>query len=369
MNYSDLIVSTDKIRKSAKRVSRNDEICDYYQTLSRESINNERLYHQGSNVRTCYKYWDIDYYRIQSVKDIKKIQLCKDKFCVNCQNLLSQRREVKYITYLDELRKTYDIYHTVFTVPNCNGISLLNVLNTMYAKFPYIIQYMEGKRKCNGIDFKNFGFVGAIRAVEITTKQVGNEFEYHPHFHCLFLFRKGLDKKRKHINDYSFNNGKLVRYFTDIEIFLQKVWYLLYNGIRLTKEEFDNLKLGYSVTCDDSRGKYHQVFKYVLKGTFKKGQPLFPYDVFKNLYYALYRRKMIQGYGILNKFKFDDDIPSEKIDEYYQAVVSELRSIETPEDILSNLDEVLKDLDERPYIKYISRQKIIRIISEKNNEI
>lgn len=144
---------------------------------------------------------------------------------------------------------------------------------------------------------------------------------------------------------------------------------MLYNGIRLTKEEFDNLKLGYSVTCDDSRGKYHQVFKYVLKGTFKKGQPLFPYDVFKNLYYALYRRKMIQGYGILNKFKFDDDIPSEKIDEYYQAVVSELRSIETPEDILSNLDEVLKDLDERPYIKYISRQKIIRIISEKNNEI
>lgn len=363
-------ISIDKktIKKSVGRVSRNEEIAEYY-SLMAEDEQSEIMLNKAEAISQCYKYWDIDHYRIQGVKDIKRIQLCKDKFCPNCQNILSQRRETKYKPLLDKLRKDYDIYHIVFTVPNCSSLLLNSTLDAMYQKFPYIIQYLQGSRRCKHIDYLQFGYVGAVRGVEVTSKRTSQGMEYHPHFHCLFVFRKGLDKEKKFINDYSFSNGKINRKFTENEILLQKTWYLLYNGERLTESKLSDLMQGYSVIAEDSKGKYHQTFKYALKGTFKKGAPIFEYDEFKTLYKALYRRKLIQGYGILNRFKFEEDITEEEIDELYSQIIEELKRVEDPEAVTIRLDEVISDL-ESSNIKYISRSTIRKELKEqKYNEV
>ena len=363
MELKAVTLKKKNIKKSAKRVSRNNEIAEFYFLMGAEQCDVDGEFettfaNKAENVKQCYRFWNLDYYRLQSVKDIKHINLCKDKFCLNCQHIIAQRRELKYMIPLDELRKNYDIYHVVITVPNCKQSELRATLDRMYAKFPYVIQYMQGKRKSNNLNFVKFGFYGAIRALEVTHKLTENGFEFHPHFHCLFVLRQGLDKKKKHTNEFSFSKGKKVREFSDDEIFLQKVWHLLYNGERLTAENYNNLKQGYSVTMDDCKGHYHQVFKYVLGGNFKKGMPLFDYEEFKTLYNALFRRKLIQGYGALNKFTFDEDIEQEDIDEIYNGIIAKLQEVEQAEPQNQSLDEVLNDIENKPNITYISRSNI-----------
>lgn len=353
-------VSEKVIRKSSRRVSRNSDIADWYARLAWEqNRDKETLANRSLAVRDCYRYWNVDFYKTQKVKDVVRITLCHDKFCLNCQNSVALRREEKYTSVLDELRKRFDIYHVVLTVPNCSGQKLKYTLDTMYTKFPYLIQYLQGKRKANDINFVKFGFSGCIRALEVTQKETPHGTEFHPHFHCLFLFRKGLDKNKHNINEYSFSNGKLVRLFSDNEIFIQKVWYLLYNGERLVKNSIQELKQGYSVIMDIPKpGKYHQVFKYVLGGNFKKGKPVFQYETFKTLYNSIYRRKMIQGYGILNRFTFDENISEKDIDELYNAIIEELKTVEQPIRETMQVDDVIKDYDNNTGIKYISKRSI-----------
>ncbi len=114
-----------------------------------------------------------------------------------------------------------------------------------------------------------------------------------------------------------------------------------------------------------NKGHYHQVFKYVLGGNFKKGQPIFTYDVFKTLYNALYRRKMIQGYGILNKYKFDEEITEEEIDEIYRSIIEELQTVERPEYQVMKVEDIVSELDREKDIRYISRNSVRRELSAK----
>lgn len=360
MDIKNLRIDTEKIRKSAHKVKRNEDVAGYYAQLS-EDLHDDKFANRAVSVLDCYKYWDIDYYKAQRIKDVKRIQLCKDRFCNNCQNVIALRNLNKYKIVLDDIRKKFDVYHVIITVPNVTGTDLEPTLDKMYAKFPYLMQYLKGDRKTKDLNFVKFGYVGAIRSLEITTKTRNGDVEYHPHFHCLFIFRKGLDQTKKNVNEYSFSHGKRQRLFTDNEIFLQKAWYLLYNGERLNKKNIDGLKQGYSVVAEDSNGKYHEVFKYALKGTFKDNAPLFTYEIFKTIYNALYRRKIIQGYGILNKFKFEDDVTEEEIDEIYASIISALQNVERPERQILKLSDVLDEFDKND-VQYISRNSIRQIL-------
>ncbi|MBO5924674.1 MAG: hypothetical protein J6Q52_00235, partial [Clostridia bacterium] len=191
--------------------------------------------------------------------------------------------------------------------------------------------------------------------------------KWHPHFHCFFVLNKKLKFDGANINSYSFDvgNTKVKRVFTDFEILLQKMWYLLYEGQPFTKESFDKLKEGYSCIVDKlSKSKYHEVFKYVLKGTFKNDKFTHTYETFKILNEALSRRKIIQGYGVLNRFKFEEYIPN---DELYESFIKELQVIESPEFQISNVDEVLSELKDGD-IRYISRSSMRddRLLARRN---
>lgn len=363
MDVNKVAVDKTSIKKSAKKISDNDLIAEYYEKLAEEN-ESDLLQNRAANVKGCFKLWDLDYYRKQKIKDIKRINLCKDKFCLNCQNIASKRRYMKYKPLLDDLENNADIYHVVFTVPNCFAEDLKNTLETMYRKFPYVTQYFQCKRKCKGIDFKKYGFFGAVRSLEITTKkEKSRQTEYHPHFHCLFVLRKGLKEKRRHVNEYSFNGKYLTRRFTDLEILLQKIWYLFMNGEKLTVEKVRALKQGYSVTADKANGNYKEVFKYAVKGSFKDGA-IFNYKVFETLHKALHRRKIIQGYGRLNHIDFEDEITAEEVDEIYEAIRRELQKTEDPERQYMSLKEIFSDFEENADIRYISKNAIRHTLKE-----
>lgn len=369
MDLTKAELSRKGLKKAVKKVYGNSVISEYYKNLY-ERTGEART--RAEAVCSCLSVWDIDYYRLQKVKDVLRVNLCHDKFCANCQNLLSKARYAKYRPELDKLLNGYTIYHVVFTVPNCRGIDLKSVLNRMYSKFVYVVQYLQGKRKINNVDFLKYGFVGAVRSLEITTTAKTTRFddlEFHPHFHCLFVLKKGVKEKRQYINDFSFNvKSSKKRYFNDFEILLQKIWYLFYNDEKITKRRLDELKQGYSVYAEGvNEKKYKEVFKYAVKGLYnsKTGCFEYPQEVFDILYNALHRRKIIQGYGILNRFTFSDDEENVEADDIYNSIISELKQIEDPLRVYSRLNEVLTDFDEAKDIKYISKRKCLKMIEDK----
>ncbi len=352
-------IKKDKIKKSARRVQGNELIAEYYKVLNEETGLAEN---RAEAVANCLKVWDIDYYRMQKVKDVLRVNLCRDKFCPNCQNLTSKRRYLKYKPELEKLLADNSLYHVVFSVPNCSGIELNETLKKMYCKFVYVVQYLQGKRKSKEIDFLQYGFKGAIRSLEITIHETGIErFEFHPHFHCVFVLRKGIKEERKYINDFSFKKGsEKKRLFNDFEILLQKSWFLFYNDKKLTKQGLDDLKQGYSVYAERVFNNFKEVFKYACKGLYDERTGSFNYsqEVFNDLYKGLHRRKIIQGYGILNKFKFDDAEEKEEFDEIYQAIIQELKQLEEPLRDYMRLNEILEEIEKREDITYISKNTV-----------
>lgn len=373
MDLTKATIERKGLKKALRKVSGNNVIADYYKNISERTGTGEA---RAEAVRNCLKVWDIDYYRLQKVKDVLRVNLCHDKFCPNCQNLISKARYAKYRPELDKLLNDYSIYHVVFTVPNCKGETLKTTLTKMYTKYVYVIQYLQGKRKCKGIDFLKYGFVGAVRSLEITTTAKTtrpDDLEYHPHFHCLFVLKKNIREEKKYLNDFSFTVKQKrhreadKRFFNDFEILLQKSWYLFFNDKKFTKKAFDELQQGYSVYAERVNGNYKEVFKYAVKGLYdpKTGSFNYPQEVFEILYDALHRRKIIQGYGLLNKFTFEDDLEVNEAEDIYNEIIQELKKIEDPLRFYARLNEIVSDFDENEDIIYISKKKSVKLIEER----
>lgn len=345
---NEIEIPSDFLIEGAEKVKDNKTISAFYEILASDKpdishfsgneIYSDKLLKKSNSVKNCHNYWNLETYEKLKFSDILSISLCKDKFCKNCQNELSKTRYRKYVPVLDDFKKKYDLYHVVFTVKNVSGDKLKKRLNDMYEKFPLLIQKLKGNkdRKVKGIDFSWLGYAGAVRSLEINVSIKNKQYDYHPHFHCIFLFRKGLDMDKLYINDFSYSRkrGNTVRKFTAFEILLQKMWYLTLNGKKINLKNLNSLDEGYSVMVekieDTKASGYKEVFKYTLKEDFKAVYD--DYYVFRTLYDALYRRKIIQGYGVLNKYIFDDEILEKnmEIEANYLYFKSELEKLDIP---------------------------------------
>ena len=292
MDFKDRKIDKEYFQDLKNKTNHNWQIADFYKERNEET-GEEVFFSKSRAVDGCCKYWDVHFYSHLKVKDIQRVNLCKDKFCFNCQSMFALRRQLRFGLILDELRKIYDVYHMVVTVPNCNYDELFPLLKRMYKKFPYIIDYFKGKKKLRNVNFAKYGYVGAVRALEVTKNQDTDEF--HPHFHCMILLKKEMNLEQRYINPYSFNRGVLEYKFNELEILLQKVWFLVMNDEKVTAKAIEELALGYDLRMDDSNGYYHEVFKYVCKGAFDLDKGAFIYDkkTFWTLYDSLYNRRMI----------------------------------------------------------------------------
>lgn len=337
----------------------NEQYADYYQRLYEET-NNDTLANISQRVMNCNYFWYGDDYPMQRVFDVKRVSLCHDKFCANCQHLKQAVRLMKFTPLFENLRNDYSMYHLTLTVPNVNGIKLKSTISDMYNAFKKLIRYLSGDAKIRGVDFSQYGYAGAIRCLEITM----NLSEYHPHIHCLLLLKKDLQLTQYIKNKYSYSNGVLVRMFSDLEIAIQKIWCLAFNGLRVDLKSIDNVPDGYSCTLDEvNNNEWHEVFKYVTKLS-NNGNVYPDYEQFKTLYYALYNRRIMQSYGVLYGIDFDDDTADDEVLEQYTIIQQKLQAVEEPtNDWLYNINDISHDvIDGR--LTVISKKNVTKYLNE-----
>lgn len=350
----------------ANKVEYNNYYADFY--MQRYTDTNVKKYADISDrVRNCHKSWFGDRYKESGYFNVKRVFHCHNRWCWLCNHLKQAQRLMEYHVKFEELLKIYDLYHLVFTIKNVPGEKLKSTIEKMQDSFKKIVRYFQCFAKIKGIDFEQYGFVGAIRSFEI----VINPSDYHPHIHCLFMLKKGLDLPQTNINKFSFSYGVLVRKFSDLEILLQKIFYLLMNGKKVIQENIDTVKLGCSVTMDCVEGDtWHEVFKYATKMS-KEGSAVCTYDQFVLLDDILHKFKMLQCYGIFyddKKGKTADDEPIDPTAEIlFEKVLILLNRKEKPEyDVSMALKNIVDEIH-RKKLTVISKRlsyKYMKVVME-----
>lgn len=357
MDFENAKIDKKLLSDVVDNIENNKIIINYYEKFSKEcsvAFDSDLIKKKALRISDCNKFWSLDLYKKSKVKDFRKTILCHDKFCSNCKKVTQAGRMARYIPQLEAYKD--NMYHLVLTVPNCEGAELRNTIKNMSKSFKKLINYLTGHQKINGIDFSSWNYKGAVRSLEVTFK---NYNSYHPHFHVGILL-DNLELKKDKINKFAFDfrGGEMTlkALFSDEEILIQKIWYLLINNKKVTKKAIDDLPEGYSCMINKfNDNDYAELFKYITKSTDEKGNIL-TYEHFVNLYYGLYRIKQIQGYGVL--FNISDDSDLEGLEEAYNNYIQALRNIEAPEVIYQRPQELLNDteymlLSRKTYFKYL----------------
>lgn len=359
MELSEIRVSKEHLFDITKNREYNKTIIAHYERLRDEmdididgtKISGSNLSNKIDNISNCNSYWLLDHYVNQGIKDFKKTNLCKDKFCNNCKKVKQASRLTKFMPVIDELNKESHLYHLVLTVPNCNGSNLNETIKTMFKSFYSLNRYLKLEKKIKGFDFEKYSYKGAVRSLEVTY----NGDSYHPHLHCIIALDKPLDISGSIVNTYSHSRNNGFRTFSEFEILIQKIWYLLNNGERVNKKSIDNLDLGYSCTIDlINENSVFEVFKYMTKSTDEKSD-IIAYENFKTLYFSLFKVRQIQGYGCFYNIKDDDSI-IEEVDDLYDVIVNILRAKENPVEVSEAPQDLLLDNDNL----IISRKSIFK---------
>ena len=329
-------------------------ITEYYHRLQQE-FQYINLQNKIDNISNCNSWWLLDYYKQQKVKDFKKTNLCKDKFCNNCKKVKQASRLSNFMPLINQYKEQNSLYHLTLTVPNCEGGDLASIIKTMFDSFRRLIRYFALDLKVKGLDFEKYGYIGAIRSLEVTFK--GDS--YHPHLHCILAFNNPLINNKYIENTYSLSKKNGYRKFTDFEILIQKIWYLLNKKIKVTKKAIDELELGYSCAIDNiDESSVYEVFKYMTKSTDEEKNVL-TYENFKTLYFSLHRVRQIQGYGCFYNIKDDDSIIDE-VDDLYNVIIELLKSKENPLEVSQTPEDLLTD-DENIII---SRKRIFSYLKK-----
>ena len=345
-------VPTEILNKINENRQFNKVIIKYYEKLLHET-GLDILISKMRNMQLCNAFYEVDVYREQKIKDFKRTNNCKDKHCSNCKKVVQAARMAKYIPELEKYKA--HLYHMTLTQVNCTGDKLEKKLKKMSRKFKMLIEYLSGREKIKGIDFTGWEYQGAIRSLEITFRRDS----YHPHYHIAIVFEGELGHKYN-VNKYSYSNrSNKIRYFSDAEILIQKIWYLLMNDKTVTKEAISSLKDGYSCVIDKFKSSdYVEIFKYISKVSDEENKTL-TYNNFKILHFALHFMKQIQGYGCFYKIKnnlSEKDI--NEADQLYNDLIVYLQSKESPIYQVDRLEDLIKDSQ----YTLISRKRIYKYL-------
>lgn len=355
IDIQDIKVEKDFVASVIKNIGYNKQIVTYYKQLRNEFIGESkemynRLDRKLKALEECNSFWEIDKYDIHKIKDFKRTNLCKDKFCSNCKKVKQASRMSRFIPQLEKYKD--NLYHMTLTQPNVSGKQVKTTIKKCFKGISKLIRYLNGTKKIRGIDFSDFGYEGAVRSLEITF----HENSYHVHLHVALVLNCDDIINKKYKNTYSYHYGVLKRLFSEKEILIQKIWYLIMNDIKVTKKAIDSLEEGYSCTIDKfSNDSYAELFKYMVKD-FTETHSFMSYDNFKTLYYSLLNVRQIQGYGCL--FNINDEDISEEVDELYNSIIEELQKKETPVATVESPNDILNDSE---YI-LISRKKIFEYL-------
>jgi len=203
------------------------------------------------------------------------------------------------LPFKDLVLKGYNPFLITLTVPNCSGDDLSFVIDKLQRSFNRFYKFFSLNDK-NAYSNRYMRFDACIRCLEITYNLMTNM--YHPHYHCLVF---SLDYNpvlfdKKYVGEWS-NKRQSYNMYSDIDMQIRELWTISYNG--LTLRDIKNLET--KLICDirecDDKGVF-EVMKYSIKDT-----DIVNYDVFKNLYFGLYNRRIRQGYGLLYNLKLENE--------------------------------------------------------------
>ncbi len=365
--YRNIEVKKEVLESVLLNIERNELITKFYEWYALENglndsfgyefkFNSDLLERKKDRIIECNSLWFLDVFDRNRIKNFKTTNLCRDKFCHNCKKVKQASRMARYIPELEKYKD--DLYHLILTVPNVNGGKLKHTIKKMAQCFRRLIYLLRGDYVIVGLEWlSGLGYVGGVRSLEITF----DELEYHPHYHVGLVLRNIPDELffKKHVNTYSYSYGKLKTKFSILEITIQKLWFMIYNDMKITKESFNNLDLGYSCKLDKFKpSEYQELFKYIVKGSGDESD--LTYYNFKCLYESLYRVKQIQGYGCLYRIKDDEDEEMFKL--AYDEFIKELYDEEDPRETAESPRTLLKDseyllISRKTYINYLKRIK------------
>lgn len=414
---SELRLSENYISDMQDRTYYNEDFAGYFRRLFEET-DKDSYFRRGYSISGCSKSLLFDFHHKQRIADLLRIELCHDRFCPNCAKLKQATRLYRFLPAVLELTDDYDLYHCVLTAPNVPGSYLPSYVWIFFHAFPRLIDFLKCKEKIRGIDLSPLGYVAALRNTEITYgipekyfkteryKKMKPRTDYHLHLHTIIAFRKGLELPKVHINkfSYDYSSGKriLVRKFSALEIFLQKLWRLLVDQITAKVYPFGldfamplskssplyrvfgdesvlrpgkgkknyavtlvairsmGIDDGYSVIMDPvDNGHFVQAFKYAFKVT-SDNHSFMSYEQFVTLENALFKKRLIQGYGKWQKLNCDDDI-EEGFDEFFDVFKAYLWQVDRPETVTMSPDEALARMKEGEYT-FITRSKLRRVL-------
>lgn len=361
--YTNIRVKKDVLKSVLLNIERNEQIAKFYEWYSLENGLNSSFGHEyrfrpellerkRERLIDCNSLWFLEVFDKTKIKCFIKTNLCKDKFCHNCKKVKQASRMARYIPEL-ELYKD-NLYHLILTVPSIDGSRLKDVIKKMAYSFRRLIYLIRGDYVVLGLEwFSRLGYIGAVRSLEVTF----DEQSYHPHYHIGLVLEDIYDELflKEHVNTYSYSYGQLKTRFSFLEITIQKLWFLIYNDIKITKQTFNNLELGYSCKLNKFKpSEYQELFKYIVKGLGDESD--LTYYNFKTLYESLYRVKQIQGYGCLYRIKDDDD--EEMFELMYDEFIKELYEKEEPRGAAETPEVLYKDKDyllisRKTYINYL----------------
>jgi hypothetical protein len=367
LEISDVAIDRAHLKSAKKNVFFNQKVAEYYERLMKDPFHSDimlRIDRKLEKLESCNRFWELDVYRQGEVKEFLSTILCGDKFCNNCKKVKQAHRMKQFNGHIMKSAKDHSLSQLVLTVPNCSGEELSDTIKRIFKAFTRLITYFKESKKIKGLDFRKLiGYRGAIRSLEITYQ--GDE--YHPHLHVLIAHKRSTGKK-KNVNKYSFDKykNKDIRKFTDFEILIQKIWRLLIDGVKVTKENIEELDIGYSCTMDKfQENDFIELFKYMTKAVTEEEGKIMTYENFKELYFTLNRVRQIQGYGIYYNVKdteITEDVFEETMTEYDELIES-LRQKENP----VRVDQTLAELVKEDNYTVISRKRIghyIRIINQ-----
>lgn len=294
-----------KMRMAGNAV-RNDDVVWQYQRMMVGGIIRKRLSwdevqtmrNQVERLKGCNRVWDTETYEASHVKVLLRTFLCKDRFCPNCQAVKRTVLWNRLQPYIEQNKDS--LYHMTLTVPDCTGEELYDTVRHMAECFKALIRCLKDSKKvkARGIDLD---FKGCFRSLEIKCK---GENLYHPHFHVAAVLGNGGGLEDKHIfNEFSRSKEYDDRLFSDIEVAIQRIWWLLINDQRPTYHNiFEDDTLGrYSCVADKYQpDDCERLIAYVIKGSPMEG---ITDSNFRTLYQTLRNCRQIQGYGDLYHVK------------------------------------------------------------------
>lgn len=347
----------DWFQKLQAKAKYNIYQAEYYDRMA-EDYHDELFHRKAEKTLNCSKVWHLDYYKKHGIKNIREIIRCTDNFVMSgskpegaaaIRSLCPAAKRIR-----NGLRHLSCDYHG----SERNGRKIkMDVRQNDKPIFPtdrVFLRPQENQRS----GFREIRLCGRVRSLEITTGKRKQYGDFHPHFHCMVVLKKGLNLPKIVENSFSktkTQHGEIVRTkFSALEVLLQKIWCLLMLDIPVTKDNIRNMRMltegkykdGFDVVANNARGKYHEIFKYAIKGTYKQ-EKIFSYEDMCCLYDALKNRRTYQTYGCLQKHNFNevDDMfnPTLQTDYLWNIFLEKLQSLERPIRIESCIEEILQD--------------------------